>query len=77
MNEDIETIVKKKIALEEEIKNLKQKIIDLEYKANFYKKEVENYKDKIDEACKILIKRTPIVFWKRKGFFKRKRRFNI
>ena len=76
MSEDIEKIVKQKMKLEEEVKTLKEKIESLEYHKNFYKKETEKYKDKIDEACKILTKHE-IVFYKRKGIFKRKRRFKI
>lgn len=76
MGKDIEKIVKQKMALEEEVKTLKEKIDSLEYHKNFYKKEVEKYKDKIDEACKILIRQS-LVFYKRKGIFKKRRRFRI
>lgn len=76
MSEDIEKIVKQKMKLEETVKELKEKIDSLEYHKNFYKKEVEKYKDKIDEACKTLLK-SELIFYKRKGIFKRRRRFRI
>ena len=76
MSEDIEKIVKQKMKLEEKVKELKAKLEEAEYHKNFYKKEVEKYKDKIDEACKTLLKPS-VVFYKRKGIFKRRRRFRI
>jgi len=76
MSEDIEKIIKEKMKLEEKVKDLKEKLEEAEYRKNFNKKEVEKYKDKIDEACKILIK-SEVVFYKRRGIFKKKRRFRI
>ena len=76
MSDDIEKIVKQKMKLEETVKELKEKLEEANYHKDFYKKEVEKYKDKIDEACKILVKHE-LVFYKRRGIFKRKRRFNI
>jgi len=63
---DIETTVKRKIFLEEENKELKEKIKELQASLEFKEKQTAELHNKIEEASNILGVRRSIKFFKRK-----------
>jgi len=70
MADDIEAIVKKKIALEEGNKELKQEIKDLKLRLDYKQKQIDVLEDKIKEASNILVTGRSV----RIGFYRRGKR---